>query len=207
LTAVPDTLRRTALCIAGLLFFLPPGNAVGQEKEFRSVNRILREEADSIAASIEEEVGAIPSDSVNCFVTDGQFKLPAENALAGQLMKKGIRVLIGPPVDSGMWRVSMLVLDCSVKYVDLERDLSQRRIRLSVEVRVQPKRSDEARFLRSFVSDKVDTVSRRDRESSDARAGSVPEHGEESTLQRLLTPLVLIAGTIVIVYLFFSVRS
>jgi hypothetical protein len=94
-------------------------------------------------------------------------------------------------------------LNAEVKVRELDTKLSERSIRITLEVRTTKGAERETHILGTFHRETKDTA----QVFATELLPTVQKNDETGILQRMLTPFIVVGGAIVIVYLFFTVRS
>jgi len=155
-----------------------------QEGDESAVRSQLRELGERVVEAAQLNAGS----SVVLAVDAMQRKTIVENAFLASLQRRGINVLLEGERDS----VSVPVLRIS----DVRSGhggIPDAVLKTSLDARVEEPVAGTVRYLGHFVSDILDS--------------GVPAVQSETILGKILEPLVVISGTVLIVYLFFTVRS
>lgn len=135
------------------------------------------------------------SSRVLVFVEGGEHPTIIENALLDGIQKRGG---IGSVVyDQRMPGLHVVILQQTVQYRTLGENLFERVVRTTTEGRWTGEGSETV-FLGQFARMGIDTVAMLESSRVDTKG---------SWFERVLGPVVIITGTIVAVYLLFTVRS
>ena len=156
----------------------------GQEGDESAVRSQLRD----VGERIVEAAQLNPGSSVVLAVDAAQRRTIVENAFLESLQKRGVRAMLEGDRDS----VQTPILRIS----DVRWDRSgppDAVLRTELDARVEDPGSGAVRYLGHFVSD--------------TQGKAIPAVQSETILGKILEPLVVISGTVLIVYLFFTVRS
>ena len=132
---------------------------------------------------------------------EGQRML-AENAFIEVLQKRSFVSVIADTAFTNQV-LSIFVFQPDIKVRELDAKTSERTIRTMLEARMLKGTNHELRLLGIFQRDVKDTA----RVFSDGVIPVVPQNENTGVLQRMLTPFIVVGGAIIIVYLFFTVRS
>jgi hypothetical protein len=126
----------------------------------------------------------------------------AENAFIETLQKRKYGSVV---IDTASIHqiLHVYLLNTEIKVRELDAKLSERSIRTTLEVRMIKGAEREVHMLGTFHRETKDTA-------QVFPAGLLPavqKNDENGILQRMLTPFIVVGSAIVIVYLFFTVRS
>ena len=97
----------------------------------------------------------------------------------------------------------MYILNAENKIRELDAKFTERHIRTTLEARMIKGPEREVSMLGTFQRETNDTVQIFKTEL----LPTVQKNDENGILQRMLTPFIVVGGAVVIVYLFFTVRS
>lgn len=166
---------------------------------------VLRSQAASIADESFKKLSPSISgvDNVGIVVTGGSARALVENAFLDLLGRKGIRVSLQSSPSSLKQSIQINVLDQSVRYAGLANGEYRREIQTAIEARHTSNDTATAEYLGLFKRQDVDTVAFRE----DSGMVSDVHDGERTLFDKLLGPILMIAGAFLIVYLFFTVRN
>lgn len=132
-------------------------------------------------------------------------RLMVENAFIDVLSQKNIKVVLSQEnVDQVL---EILVLEQSVSYEGLTPQAWKRTIQTRLEARLRTKPGDDVQYFGSREITKQDSVLHKEEGWSSAENRSLLPGKTPGATERLLVPLTVIASTVVIVYLFFTVRN
>lgn len=198
---LPTPARWFVLCV--LLLFVQIVRS--QQTTETSASDILRSQVQAIAEEVGKEIKLGPDSRIGLQIEGTDNKVITENAFIQELEKKNYRAVLSKEnVDAVL---EVLVLAQGVTYEELAQERWKRTIRTTLEVRLRSPRTEEVQFLGNHDYAKVDTVAHKEEgwwasESKAFFAGVSP-----SLFERVLTPLVVITGSVIVVYLFFTVRN
>ena len=163
---------------------------------------VVRSQLQSIADEVVDSAKFDIKGHVTVLVEGEGLRALAENAFIEALQKRNYAsVLVDTTSINQMLRV--FLFNAEIKVRDLDAKLSERSIRTTLEVRMIKGTEREVRMLGTFHRETKDTA-------QVFAAGLIPavqKNDENGILQRMLTPFIVVGSAIVIVYLFFTVRS
>ncbi len=162
----------------------------------------MRSQLQSIADEVVDSAKLDINGRIAVLVEGEGPKTLAENAFIEALQKRNyISMVINTAAINQMLHV--VFLNSKIEVRNLDAKSSERNIQTTLEVRITKGAEREARILGSFHRETKDTAQA-------FTTGFLPttqRNDETGILQRMLTPFIVIGGAIVIVYLFFTVRS
>jgi hypothetical protein len=189
---------------AVLVVLAAESNAISSPNDSTGINSttIIRLQMQSIADEVIDSAKFDVKGRVAVLV-EGEGQRPlAENAFVEALQKRQYASVVIDTVSvHQILRVYLYNSEINVR--EVESKLSQRNIRTMLEARIEKGAEHETRMLGTFLRETKDTVQTVMAESLPA----VQKIDDGSILQRMLTPFIVVGGAIVIVYLFFMVRS
>jgi hypothetical protein len=97
----------------------------------------------------------------------------------------------------------VFILSSEIKIRQLDPKLSERDIQTTLEARIVKGAERETHILGTFHRETKDTA----QVFTTELLPTVQKNDETGIFQRMLTPFIVVGGAIVIVYLFFTVRS
>jgi hypothetical protein len=100
-------------------------------------------------------------------------------------------------------KLSVFVFQPDIKVRELDAKASERTIRTILEARMLKGTNHEERMLGTFRRETKDTA----QVFLSAVLPAAQQNENTGVFQRMLTPFIVVGGAIVIVYLFFTVRS
>lgn len=198
--------RRTVIPI--LLFVLLSGAIdaplLGQSSGLNAT-LVLRSQAVSIAEEAYAKLGQslAASEHVGISVEGGTARAIVENAFLDLFARKGLEASLQGLQPRTRQLVKVSILDQGVRYSSLTDGQYRRDIHTAIEARRTSNDTSSAAYLGMFQRQQVDTVAFRE----DAGAAGVVSDSERTLFDRLLEPVLLIGGSFLIVYLFFTVRN
>jgi hypothetical protein len=186
------------------MILLSGSDAVSFAKDTTGVNStsIVRSQLQSIADEVVDSAKFDVKGRVAVLVEGEGPRTLAENAFIEVLQKRNYTsVVIDTASTNQMLQVFLLNTEITAK--ELNAKVSERNIRTTLEARTVKGVEREVRILGTFLRETKDTA-------QVFTAGMLPatqKSDENGILQRMLTPFIVVGGAIVIVYLFFTVRS
>jgi hypothetical protein len=179
-------------------------NAVSSANDSSGISStsIIRWQLHSIADEVVDSAKFDASRRV-AVIMEGEGQRPlAENAFIEAFQKRQYASVV---VDTASVHqiLHVFLYESEIKVRELESKLSERNIRTVLEARMEKGADRETRVLGTFLRETKDTVQAVWAELLPA----AQKDDEGGILQRVLTPFIVVGGAIVIVYLFFMVRS
>jgi hypothetical protein len=163
---------------------------------------VVRSQLHSIAREVVDQAKLDPQDRVGVFVEgEGPLSL-VENAFIEELQQRNYRSILGTGIEVEQ-TVHVLLLGMDIKVRGLDTKWSERSICTNLEVRTVTGTEREARILGTFLRETKDTA----QVFPSVQLSAVPKDDKSGVVPRILTPLIVITGAMLIVYLFFTVRS
>jgi hypothetical protein len=199
-------LDRNAILICELflltvLTVTPAVSQIDRTLDGASNSVVIRSQFQSIADEVISKAGFDSSARIDIIVEGEKWRALAENAFIEALRNNGNIPVFGS--ETGADRVlHLFILSTSQKAKSIGGDKFEREIVTSLEARTELKGGNDIKLLGTFRRSWVDT-------SNVLPDSGFPDDNKEKTgvLPLLLTPLVVIGSAILIVYLFFTVRS
>jgi hypothetical protein len=180
--------------------------ASSQDVSRPSTAMVLRQQMGSIADEVVGRLQLVAGSAVALTIEPGSQKDIAENAFAGSLQRKGFRPFTKMMRDSSGITLKVSILTDRAQFRELGQKQFERTVQTDVEVRSEKSDGESLDAFGMFHRSISDTVSSRDVEMTPFRQGDGLD--EETTFfQRLIGPLIVLASGIIVVYLFFTVRS
>jgi hypothetical protein len=194
-----------SILYSGFLFFLfIASNAMSFTIDSIGVNStfIIRSQLQSIADEIVDSAKFDVNGRIAVLVEGEGLRTLTENAFIEALQK---RKYVSVVIDTASMNqiLHVYVFDTEIKVRELSAKFSERDIRTTLEARMVRGPGRELRMLGTFHRETGDTA----QVFTAGTLQMVQNNNETGLLQRMLTPFVIIGGAIVIVYLFFTVRS
>lgn len=198
---------RTFRCIAcvGVLISWATGSVAASsflDSSGVGSTAIVRSQLQSIAGEIVDSAHIDAAERVAVLAEGEGPRTLAENAVIEALQKHTCSSIVMDTA-SVQQILHIVVFESDIKLRELHTGLSERSIRTALEARVVKGAQRQVSLLGVF--------SRETRDTAQVFASGVPADTRKSDdggiLQRMLTPFIIIGGAIVIVYLFFTVRS
>jgi hypothetical protein len=126
----------------------------------------------------------------------------AENAFVEALQERNYIPVMDIGGASGQ-SIRVYFLGFDVRVRELDHRNMERTVSTELEVRTVKGLQHESRVLGTFRREDKDTA----QTFPENRMPVAAPHGDEGTVQRMLAPLIVISGAVLIIYLFFTVRS
>jgi hypothetical protein len=177
----------------------------GQLLRDTSVIDVLQSQLRVLGEEICNQLNLESSSRLGLFVEGTDKKSIVENAFIELLSKKDLNVALTR--ENVKKVLELFVVTQTVSYESLATEGWKRTIQTRLEARLRSIPGDETRYLGSHEATKLDTVRQREEgwiqsENRQLLGGSPP-----STLERMLMPLTVIVASVLVVYLFFTVRN
>jgi hypothetical protein len=165
---------------------------------------VLRSHAGSIVEEVLPELEILSGSEVTLLVHGGPFGYLFENALLAALQRRGVSVVLPRHGTPQAPTIEVFIIAQAVGYSSALENGWNRTIVTSCEVRTRAARGEEARYVGMFDRNNVDLVADKE-DLHSATKGEIA--GSSSAFDRILTPVLVIAGAVLVVFLFFTVRS
>lgn len=186
-----------------MLFFMG-SNAVSFTNDSTGVSStsVIRTQLQSIADEVVDSAKFDIKWRVAVLVEGEAPRTLAENAFIEVLQKRNYASVV---IDTASVNqiLHVFLFSTEIKMRELDAKLSERNIRTTLEVRMIKGAEREARMLGTFHRETKDTA----KVFTTTLLPLDQKTDEDGILQRMLTPFVVVGSAIVIVYLFFTVRS
>lgn len=163
---------------------------------------VIRSQVQSIAEETIDQAKLDPKGRVAVIVEGEGPQALVENAFIEALQKRNY-ISVAKTSAATEQSINIFLLDSDVKVRELEPKKMERTIRTILEVRIVKGTERETHVLGPFHRETKDTA----QVFPDVRLPLASSSGGEGALQRLLTPLMVITGAVLVIYLFFTVRS
>jgi hypothetical protein len=187
-----------------LLLFLAGSNTWSFPNDSARVNStsIVRSQLQSIADEVMASVDFDGKERVAVMVEGDGPKMLTENAFIEALQKRKYSLIVFDTASTNQI-LHVFVFSPEIKIHDVDGKFSVRNIQTIVEARKIKGADHGVRILGAFQRETKDTT---DVFSAGSLAGTQKDN-DTGLFQRMVTPFVVLGGAIVIVYLFFTVRS
>jgi hypothetical protein len=163
---------------------------------------VIRSQLQSIADEAVEQAKFDSSGQVALWVEGEEPRLLAENAFLETLQKKGYTSVLHEETSKGQsLHVFLLRSDCKVQQLD--NKYFEREIHTALEARTMIGTDRKVHVLGTYHRESKDTA----QVFPSVQISGVHTVEEENLMQQLLTPIILICGAALIIYLLFTVRS
>ncbi len=163
---------------------------------------MVRLQLQSIANEVVDQAKLDPKGRVAVLVEGEEPRSVAENAFIDAFQKRSYTSVLSME-EMLEQTLQVFLLGTEIKVRGVNATLYERNILTTLEVRTVTGREREVHMLGTFHRETKDTA----QAFPSVQLLAFPKNDESGVMQRLLTPLVIISGTILIVYLFFTVRS
>jgi hypothetical protein len=163
---------------------------------------VIRSQIHSIADEVVDGAKLDPKNQVFLWIEgDGQRSL-AENAFVETLQKQGFTSVLSKSNDS-MQTLNIYLIGTDVKVKPIDQKYFERSISTALEARTILGMDRKVQLLGTFHREGKDTA----KVFPSFQIQTINENEKESLVQRLLTPLIILSGAALIIYLLFTVRS
>lgn len=167
---------------------------------------VLRAQALTLAREIVGEANLREDARLQLQVLGAGIPELIESALLQALRERGIPAAVTDAYEVPDVLLRVLVLKQETSYDPVPEGGFRRTLATVVDVTLEDRAERQTRFLGQFDEMLADTVHRK--EETVARDEKAPPAGSRpSAVEKVLAPLVVVAGAVIIVYLFFTVRS
>jgi len=186
------------------MILLVGSNAVSFTNDSTKVSStsVMRSQLQSIADEIVDSAKFDVKERVAFFVEGEGPRTLTENAFIEAFQKRNyVSIAIDTVLKNQI--LNVFILSSEIKIRQLDSKLSERIIRTTLEARIVKGAEREAHILGTFHRETKDTA----QVFTIELLPTVQKNDETGILQRMLTPFIVVGGAIVIVYLFFTVRS
>lgn len=167
---------------------------------------VVRQQLGSIAEEVVGKLEFAANSSVSVSVRPSATAGVAEDAFVEALQHRGYRAYVRPTADSAGFGLHLSVLTDGAQFREIGTSAFERTVRTELEARAERSDGEVIAVLGIFRRAYSDTVTAKDAQNLVPRQGA--GGGEDATLfERFIGPLIVLASGIMIVYLFFTVRS
>ena len=163
---------------------------------------VMRSQLQSIADEVVDSAKLDIKGRVAVLVEGEGPRTLAENAFIEALQKRNYVSMVTDTVSANQI-LHVFFISAEIKLRELDAKLSERNIRTTLEVRMVKGAEREVRILGTFHRETRDTA----QVFATELLPTVQKNDETRIFQRMITPFIIVGGAIVIVYLFFTVRS
>jgi hypothetical protein len=195
---------RSILFAVLLILFLVGSNALSFPYDSTGINStsIVRSQLQSIADEVVDVVNFDGKDRVAVFVDGEGPRTLAENAFIEAFQKRNYSLVV---VDTASAHqvLHAFIFNIENTIRKLDATSSVRNIRTTVEVKMVKGAEHGVRILGTFRREAKDTA----QVFMTGVSGAAQKNADTGIFQRMLTPFIVLGGAVVIVYLFFTVRS
>ncbi len=176
--------------------------AYSNDPENISSTAIVRSQLQSMAEEAVEKFEFNPHSNIAVFVDGEEPRSLAENAFIDVLKNKNYTAILTSE-KKNYQSLQISILNVSVKIRQLAEKLSERTVQTVIEVKAKKENDGAVVMLGTFQRQTRDTAET----FVSPQIGFFGGNEEESVIQRILTPFIVIGGIITIIYLLFTVRS
>lgn len=177
----------------------------GMSQEHSNVGR-MRDLAAEVAQTITNNNAFDGVSSVQLKVEGNELTSVIENAFLAVLRSKGIQVNLAPEKNTHSHDLRLLILQQTVSYSNLPNGQFLRHSTLSLEARLVSPTNLEVVLLETHKKSQSDTVQSKENWPLLLTDPTV-EMEEESIFTKLISPLIVVTGAVLIIYLLFTIRS
>jgi hypothetical protein len=186
------------------MLFLGGSNAMSFTIDSAGVNStsIIRSQLQSIADEVVDSVQFDVKERVAVFVEGEGLRMLTENAFIEALQKRHYTSVV---IDTASIHqiIHVFIFNAEIKVRELNTKYSERNIGTTLEAKAVLGADRQVRMLGTFHRETKDTAF----VFASGLNPAVQKNDDSGFLQRMLTPFIIVGGAIVIVYLFFTVRS
>ena len=182
------------------------GSAASQEVTNPSTAMVIRQQLGSIAEEVADKLQIVANSAVIVSVQPHSERELAENAFVKSLENRGFRLFLKPTRDSGAVNLRITILNDRAQFKETAQHTYERIVQTELEARTERDNGESIAYLGTFHRVSSDTVSLKDAEVPVQRQGEIGDEGA-TLFQRLVGPLIVLASGIIVIYLFFTVRS
>ena len=197
---------QTATVVIGISAGILPVDLVSQSVPESTTALLLRKQFQEIADDVVAKFTIVPPNNVVVSVESPYPVTSVQNAFLDALQRKGCQPFLHANGDSVSAALTVTVLHEKVTFEDFGGKNFLRTVESEVEARIEFGSFKSAQYLGTFRRSARDTVQEREPEYVKTPLGSLHEE-DASTFQRLVGPLIVLASSVLVVYLFFTVRS
>ncbi len=200
--------RPLVLRIGGLLLLSGTcaGTVASQEMRHLSTATVLRQQWGSLAQEVVDKLRQIPHGPVIVWIQPVADSILAQNAFLETLQRRGYSPTLSARNDSTVVRLTVAVLTDRKQVREISKEVCERTVETEIEARAASGDGQDVEMLGVFHRLLVDTVSSTEAENP-LSIPLVPTDEHASVFQRFVGPLIVLASAIIVVYLFFTVRS
>lgn len=166
---------------------------------------LLREQSGSLAEEVLRGVELREGDQVALRVTGATTVLFVENAFIEALQRRQCKAVLDGEKVRGNASLDILILNQGVRFSLVSAAGFERSIQTTIEARYRAQSTEASISLGTFQRSLKDTV--KEREELTMFSSQAENVEEISAFQRLFTPVILVAGAFMVVYLFFTIRN
>ncbi len=166
----------------------------------------LRQQWGSLAEEVADSLHAVPRTTIDLWVQKVADSVLVQNAFLEALQRRGFSPTLESEKDSVELRLMVTVLTDRAQAREVGPDRYERTIQTDLEARSESDNGRVVQVLGMFHRTLIDTVSAREAELPLPIAATTGEE-HASLFQRFVGPLIVLASGVIIVYLFFTVRS
>lgn len=199
-------LVKTATAVIGLLTGTLSVDLLSQGVPQSSTALLVRKQLQEIADEVVAKLNAEPRMRVTVSAESQHPATLAQNAFLEALQRKGFQPFLGIGGDSVLPALTISVLNDKVAFEDVGSKSFLRTVELELEARIEFGLSKPAQYLGTFWRFARDTVQEREPEYMPSSRSNLHDD-DSSTFQRIFGPLIVLASSVLVVYLFFTVRS
>ncbi len=188
------------------LFGTCVGSVASQGTSHPSTAMAIRQQWGTLAQEVVDKLQLAPHSSIELWIQSDADSVSAQNAFLEALQRRGYSPSLGAQNDSSAVRLAIAVLTNRKQMRGIGSDSYERTIQTDIEARTDRANGQNAGVLGMFHQALIDTVSAQEAGSPLPLALTTGEE-HASLFQRFVGPLIVLASGVMIVYLFFTVRS
>ncbi len=186
------------------MIFFVGSNAVSftNDSTGASNTAVVRLQLQSIADEVVDSAKLDVNGRIAVLVEGEMTRTLVENAFIDALQKRNYTSVFIDTASTNQI-LNVFFIGTEIKVRELDTKLSERNIRTTLEARIIKGAGREVRLLGTFDRETKDTA----QVFTAVLFPAIQKNDEDGIIQRMLTPFIIIGGAIMIVYLFFTVRS
>ncbi|HLF19515.1 MAG TPA: hypothetical protein VI704_01880 [Bacteroidota bacterium] len=177
-------------------------SSLAQAQQPGSTLLVFRGQLKAMAQEIVARVPLDPPGRIFVSVEGDRLTTVVENAFVEAMTVRGFQPLVGIHGDSKEPILKVAVLDQSVFYNELRQGAFERKSRQALEARFEKGYGEPALIIGMFSRESLDTVAAKEDTSPYLQSTEQP-----AFMEQVFSPFVVIAASVAIIYLLFTVRS
>ena len=177
-------------------------SALTQAQQAGSIVLVFRGQMKTMAQEIVARIPLDPPGRVLVLVEGDRLTTVVENAFVEAMTVRGFQPLVGVHGDSKEPILRVTFLDQSVFYNELHQGAFERKSRQVLEARFEKGYGEPVSIIGVFSRESLDTVAARESGLPFLQSAEQP-----AFMEQVFSPFIVIAASVAIIYLLFTVRS